>query len=366
MADNILGGEDRFGSTNDDLDFETEAPAREETVADAIRRSVDEQRSAEPAEVPERRERSRSEDGRYATEQERRAAAIASGKPVEAAAAEKPASEPATAAAEPLVMRPPVGWNAAAKAEFARLPPAVQESVARREAEVNNGFKVLQEYKGLEEYTPAIKASGLTHAEFTKRAVDWEKSLVNNGLGTANHVVGLVARNMGIPPAQVIRMMIGQVQPGQQQQPQQQRQGAPAPQPVNIQAEVNRQIAQREAEGKVDAFLADPANIHVETVAGTMTALISDARSRGASLDLKQAYDMACYANPEIRATLINRQGSPASLKDARQRQAADQARRAARATVGAPSGLPVRAGTPTHNSVIDAVRAAVAAQRDA
>ena len=307
-------------------------------------------------------ERSRSEDGRYATEQERRAAAVAAGRPIEAAPAEKAASEAPAVKDEPLVMRPPVGWNAAAKAEFARLPPAVQESVARREAEVNNGFKVLQDYKGLEEHTAAIKASGLTHAEFTKRAVDWEKALVSNGLGTANHVVGLVARNMGIPPAQVIRMMIGQ----QTQQPRAQQERQAVPQPVNIQAEVNRQIAQREAEGKVDTFLADPANLHVEAVASTMTALISDARARGVNLDLKQAYDMACYADPEIRATLINRQGSPASLKDARQRQAADQARRAARATVGAPSGLPVRAATPSHASVSDAVRAAVAAQRDA
>ena len=76
--------------------------------------------------------------------------------------------------------RVPPGWSAEAKAQFTSLPGEVQAAIAKREQEVDNGFRVLQDYKGLEEFTPLIRQAGMTHADVMRRAIDWEKALIHD------------------------------------------------------------------------------------------------------------------------------------------------------------------------------------------
>ena len=243
---------------------------------------------------------------------------------------------------EGVVLRPPPGWSAAARAQFGLLPPEVKEAVAKREADVATGMQVLQRYKGLETYTPAIEASGISHAEFTKRAVEWEQSLRTNPIGTLLHVARLGNVDI-VRLAQQIQQQGGQ-QP-QQRSPAQQavaqtyqqvRQQAPQPQ-QDFRAIIRQEFAEREAHGAVDEFLSDPKNIHAEAVADDMALLITNGRAD----DLEQAYEMACWARPEIRALLIRQAGAnPGSTSEAdRARRTASEARSAAKATVGAPSG---------------------------
>ena len=254
---------------------------------------------------------------------------------------------------EGVVLRPPPGWSAAARAQFGLLPPEVKEAVAKREADVATGMQVLQRYKGLETYTPAIEASGISHAEFTKRAVEWEQSLRTNPIGTLLHVARLGNVDI-VRLAQQIQQQGGQ-QPQQRSPVQQIQPQAPQPQ-QDFRAIIRQEFAEREAHGAVDDFLSDPKNIHAEAVADDMALLITNGRAD----TLEDAYDKACNMHPEIRALLIRQAGAnPGSASEAdRARRTASEARAAAKATVGAPAGpRPGRQETrtfPTVRSALD------------
>jgi hypothetical protein len=287
-----------------------------------------------------------------------------------AEAHETPKEEVPSAVAGPL--KPPPGWSAAARIQFEKLPPEVREAVAKRESEVAAGFQakeaVIQKYKGLETYTPMIEGSGLSHAEFTKRAVEWEQSLKTNPVGTLLHVAKL-------GNVDIIRLaqQIVQSRGGPQAQGQPQQQAAPQPQQPQPDiasiveaklAERERAVAERQAHGTVDQFLADPKNIHAEAVAEDMAFYISTKRAD----TLEQAYEMACYAHPEIRALLIRQAGAnPGAVSETeRARRRASEAKAAAKTTIGAPSGLPPNVKKDAHPATIrDAVRMAYEKARE-
>lgn len=129
--------------------------------------------------------------------------------------------------------RVPPGWSAEAKAQFATLPGEVQAAIAKREQEVDNGFRVLQDYKGLEEFTPLIRQAGMTHADVMRRAIDWEKALIHDPVNTVVHV----ARMAGVNLHALVNGQMEQVlqRSSQQAGPQQ---GGPQPRHVNVEATV--------------------------------------------------------------------------------------------------------------------------------
>ncbi|MBY2936949.1 hypothetical protein [Rhizobium leguminosarum] len=55
---------------------------------------------------------------------------------------------------------------------FKSVPAGTILPVTKREQEVDNGFRVLQDYKGLEEFTPLIRQAGMTHAGSAFRGAD--------------------------------------------------------------------------------------------------------------------------------------------------------------------------------------------------
>lgn len=344
---------------------ETQSAAPEH-VGDAVREAYELARDkAEAGDDPEKLEAirvKRARDGRF-----ERAADDDTKGPPKAAQAPSEGQEKVTAEnqeqREPdgaLSLKPPVGWNAQARAAYATLPPYVQQAVAQREVDVNKGFAVLQEYKGLEEFTPVIRAAGLTHAQFTKNAVEWERSLQTHPVQTVMHAAQLGRIDM----VQLARAILAQHEgQSQQGQPTQQRQPQPL-QPQQIEQIVEQRLTAREqvaAEAKASQtaqeFLDDPKNVHAEAVVDEMVALIQSGRA----VDLPSAYDMAIWARPDIRALLIKQQGS--SPSNGNPRRAADQARLAARATTGAPTGKSPASKSTEYSSVREAVRAAYASQ---
>jgi len=353
----------------------TDAPesAEPEHVGDAVREAFAQAKEkAEAGDDPEKLEQirvRRAKDGRFDRREgdDTQKAAKAAQTPSEAQekpAAEKPAvpSEKDPQASDgPLVLKPPVGWSPQARADFAKLPPHIQQAVAQREREVNNGFAKLAEYKGMDEHMPLIKASGLTAAQFTKNAVEWERSLKQNPVTTIMHAARVGGVDMVKLSQEILRRQGGQpaaIQPGAQRQP-------AAIQP-NVSQLVQQEFAKREFAAKqatasqtAEQFLADPANIHAEAVVDDMVALIRSGRAK----DLPAAYEMACWARPDIRPLMIKSQGQPSN--GTIRARAADQARAAAKATTGAPSGRPAATRSAVPSTVRDAVRQAYEAQLD-
>ncbi|OWO91456.1 hypothetical protein B5E41_26945 [Rhizobium esperanzae] len=244
--------------------------------------------------------------------------------------------------------RVPPGWSAEAKAQFSSLPGEVQAAIAKREQEVDRGFRVLQDYKGLEEFTPIVRQAGMTHADVMRRAIEWENALIRDPVNTVLHV----AKVAGVNLHALVNGRAGEAL-------QQHEQAAPQPRPINVEATVEHVLRKRDTETQVDAFLSDPANAHAEDVLDDMVALINSGRAS----TLQDAYDAACWMRPDIRQQLIS-QTAPAFVREqhAQRAAAADQARRASRSISGSSAPGPTRdaaRGQPTsiRDSLRDAMR---------
>ncbi|XKM41264.1 hypothetical protein A4U53_010980 [Rhizobium ruizarguesonis] len=347
------------GNGSEDLGTSLDKPI---SIRDSLRAAID---SADGNVSASNTDRQRDEHGRFAPKETDKTAPAQQ----QAAAAAKTAQTPAAATAAPAAQqtpqaqpqaseqqpaathRVPPGWSQEAKAQFGTLPPEVQAAVAKREQEVDNGFRVLQDYKGLEEFTPIVRQAGTTHADVMRKAIDWEQSLIRDPINTVIHVAKMAGVNLHA-------LVAGQQDQILQRRPQQAQQ-QPTPQPVNVEATVEQVLRKRDTETQVNAFISDPANVHAEAVLDDMVALISAGRASS----LKDAYDAACWMRPDIRQQLISQAAPATTVQDqtSQRAAAADQARRASRSISGSSAPGPTQgagAGQPT--SIRESLRTAL------
>lgn len=350
------------GNGSEDLGTSTEKPI---TIRDSLRAAID---SADGnVSASSSTDRQRDEHGRFApkeadknTAAPQAAATAPKADQTAAAGGAAPAAQQATQAptqaAEQQTAnthRVPPGWAPEAKAQFGSLPPEVQAAISKREQEVDNGFRVLQDYKGLEEFTPIVRQAGTTHADVMRKAIDWEQSLIRDPINTVIHVARMAGVNLQA-------LVAGQQDQILQRRPQQAQQ-QPTPQPVNVEATVEQVLRKRDTETQVNAFISDPANVHAEAVLDDMVALISAGRASS----LKDAYDAACWMRPDIRQQLISQTAQPAPDPNAQRAAAADQARKASRSISGSSAPGPSRDATASQPTTIrDSLRSAMHAAR--
>ncbi|MBY5579610.1 hypothetical protein [Rhizobium leguminosarum] len=344
------------GNGSEDLGTSTEKPI---SIRDSLRAAID---SADGnVSASSTTDRQRDEHGRFAPKEADKGATVPAAQQA-AAASPKPGDAPAAAAAQTPAVAPeqqpaatthrvPPGWAPEAKAQFGALPPEVQAAISKREQEVDNGFRVLQDYKGLEEFTPIVRQAGTTHADVMRKAIDWEQSLIRDPVNTVIHVARMAGVNLQA-------LVAGQQDQILQRRPQQAQQ-QPTPQPVNVEATVEQVLRKRDTETQVNAFISDPANVHAEAVLDDMIALISAGRASS----LKDAYDAACWMRPDIRQQLISQAAPANTVQDqtSQKAAAADQARRASRSISGSSAPGPTQgagAGQPT--SIRDSLRSAL------
>ena len=329
-----------------------EAPADvASAVAEALRQSrekVETPRAEGEAEPPKPAERGDGRDaqGRFATKDGQPAPVTP-----EAAQVAPQAQEQAPRFA------PPPGWSPNAKAAFGQRPAEVQQAVAQREQEINQGFQVLQNYKGLEQFNDFVKSAGTTHADVMKRAIGWERALIADPVGTALHA----AQQRGITPQMLARAITDPAFAEQIRQATVQQQPARQQPQVSLddyrrmaREEAERSFAERQINSEISSFFADPKYPHAANLEQDMAFLIEGKRAA----DLPSAYQMALLLHPEL---------APSGQSNVQQRSAAaaTQARVAAKATVGAPAGGQTpSASSGTPKTVEEAVRMAVARQR--
>jgi hypothetical protein len=111
-------------------------------------------------------------------------------------------------------------------------------------------------------------------------------------------------------------------------------------------AEQERQSSMtREVDTGITQFAADPAHKHYENVRGTMADLIEIATAQGRRITLNEAYESACWQNPQIRSMLLAEQ---AQASGASSSTAAQRARSAAVGVKNAPrAGAPIVTPSP-------------------
>lgn len=234
--------------------------------------------------------------------------------------------------------RPPATWSATAKAEYAKLPDTVRKEIVKREADFARGIQkyaekaeVADRYNAeFQPYEQMFRSLNATPEQFMRDALSTEYKLRTLSpqdktqllLQYANHygadlsiipqLLGTQPQTEGQPDIQeLVRKQVQQIVNPLQQKVQTWEQQSAAVQ--------QQQAAQREAEiqSQIDAFQNEvnesgqPKHLFFENVRGTMAALIE----RGEAKSLDQAYEMACYANNEVRAQLIAQQQSEAEAK---------------------------------------------------
>lgn len=298
---------------------------------------------AEPVETEqEKSDRVRDEKGRFAKTGDETVKAEA---PAEAASSPAPAvaaipeAPPAVASGEPV--KPPPGFSPTAKVVWDKETlskeewEAVKRDIAKRNDEVGKGFEKLAEWKPIERYAEMARQGGTTLERALENYVSIERELSRDFIAG----VSRLCQNAGIAPLALANQILArngvatsEGQPGSQ----------PAHQPANVDLtpitnELNalknyvQQQQTATVQNEIQRFASDPKHTFFENVKADMGILMN----AGKAATMEEAYDMACWANKEIRELLIKQQSAVPvpSAKVA----AATQARAAAKSITGSP-----------------------------
>lgn len=275
------------------------------------------------------------------------------------AGAAQPGAQEGTTVTHPSVPKAPDSWSAPMKEKFPTLAPEVQAYIAQRETDMNKKFTTQDEDRNfgkrvkdtLSPYMATIVQEGGT----PEKAINelFRTSLVLRSPNTAMRQQALqqIAKQFNIP----LGVPVQQGQQNPQFNSLQQRLDRIE---QATQAEVQQRQSQEGAQinGLVEAFAANPENVHYEAVKPKMAALLNSGQAK----DLQDAYDQATWADPEIRSTLTAAQIKAADEKRITEAQAkTDVAKRAAVSVVGGPGGaIPAQNASGSSESLRDTIRA--------
>lgn len=333
-----------------------EVPAEK---AEVVVADVPETEAEKAARVIDGKGRAHDEKGRFASKE-------AEQKP-EAAKPETPVaavdSKEVPAADDKPSLKPPTSWSPTAKVEFEKLPPAVQQAVAKREEEVNSGFAKFQDYKPIERYMEMAKQSGTTLDRALENYVGIENDLRQDMVSG----VARICQNQGIHPVALANQILARHGASPQQDGAGETQAnqtaqvdlSPVMQKISALETFINQQQSATVNSEIERFASDPKHTFFENVKADMGRLINS----GQAENLEVAYDKACWANKEIRELLIKQQAVSSSAKPAEE--AVQRARAADKAIGGAPSAGFVPKSAPAPGaSIRDTIKAAVEAQR--
>jgi hypothetical protein len=282
----------------------------------------------------------------------------------------KPVEVKPTEQAPVEAVRPPTSWSVPAKAAWDKLPPEVQQAIAKRETEVNNGFATLKDFQDLKPYAERARSQGQTLSQALGAYVgidDLFRRDAGSGFVHVAQNLGLnqqqagelfmrIATQLGAAPAPQAHQTAAE--PGQATQngldpnafqPLIAQAMQPLTQKLSTLEQQFTQQSQREqslrqtaAEQAVEQFRADPKHRYYDDVESLVANLIQKGivpRTGDLMADLSKAYDQACMLHPEVREALINeRVTQTQAAQIASTKEAADKARLASRSVTGSPS----------------------------
>lgn len=310
-----------------------------------------------------KREYLRDNAGKFATKEEAEKAAAAAAKAQTTAPkgddkgiTPGPRPGPKDAPRDP-TERAPQSWKPAAREHWASIPKEAREEIARRESEVQHTLKETAEarryadgvQKTLAPYQQYIKAEGSNDFQAIDNMMAAAVKLrTATGPESAQFIAG-IANQFGIGrfgPGWISMLdnALSGVAPSpqdvQQQAMQQamQQQFAPL---YEMQNEVLRQRQQQEAKleqasaAEIGQFMQTEKPEFINDVRFQMADIIDMGNANGTPYTLKQAYDIACQAHPEIRQVLQQREQQAIA---SRMTGAAQRAKQAAASVGGAPA----------------------------
>jgi len=212
----------------------------------------------------------------------------------------------------------PVALSGAIKAKWNELPEDVRAEWSKRENDIHQmmtrhdgELRLGREMKEVvSPYMAIIQSEGGTPAGAVKDLLNTAYVLRTGSPQQKAHLLRQVAEQYGVDlgqaaqPQEQIHPVIAQMQ----QELQMLRQQA---NPEVIEKRLQEKMEYANIQSEVSAFAANPANKHFEQVKPMMAPLLASGQAK----DMQEAYDMACYANPTIRSTLLAEQNAALEAK---------------------------------------------------
>jgi hypothetical protein len=270
-------------------------------------------------------------------------------------------SEPVTETVEEEpVRKPPASWSPQAKADFLTLPPHIQDEVLKRERDVEKGFETkaseIKRYAPIEAVIAPHRdrwtAHGVSEDQAIGRLLAADTYLRENPLAAIQEL----AQSYGVDLRMFAQGGLPQQQPALQPVMQRMQQLE-----AQLQArdEAAAQAQRSDVEKTIKAFSSSAEATYFADVEDDMTALIAAGRVQGDTMDekLKNAYEMATWARPDIRKLIQADQSKP-KQETAEQRQRTANAKKASGSITGSTNGAAVLA--PPDESLQDTIRRAM------
>jgi hypothetical protein len=254
-------------------------------------------------------------------------------------------------------LKPPPGWSPEARAAFSSLPAAVQQAISKRENEVSDGFKSksdelksfqdrAKEWQAIEEvlapHQAIFRANGRSNADVIRQLLGWMTVLGNNDPNVRRNGFKQLASSFNVD---INQLAPAAPQPAAEAIPPTDATGS---QPQNgfdlnavqrlIQEAVNQSVTpireqiSNQSQQTINEHIAQWAadKPYYQKVRMMMGGLIQAGQvpilSNGKP-DLDQAYQMAIYAQPEVRAEILK---AEEEKRQAEANQKAEEARLAA------------------------------------
>jgi hypothetical protein len=273
--------------------------------------------------------------------------------PVAADAQLTPSTDAAKAsevAAQPATNAPPAGWTAAEKAEWAKLSPAVQAAVSRREQEMSRGGQQWSEEKRryeavLSPVAEAARRNGMNTEQGLTALLNAQSFLERDPTAAIKWLAqshGVNLATLAGQPAEVSSAQSPDIEAIVRQAVQ--RSVAPIVAPIQQRWQQEEHRQQEMTTQMVVTFAAAPGHEHFGSVEQDIMDLIPPLKERNPTWTpqqvLQEAYDRAVYANPATRQTILTARETAADEKrrtEAAQR--ATKARGAAVSVTGSPQG---------------------------
>lgn len=335
--------------------------------------------SAEPAADPS----GRDEQGRFAAkvaETPADPAKPAEAAPVAATEPQMPEQQQAGADAKSIVT-PPATWSAGAKAIYSQLPEVARREIAKREQDYARGIQQYAErakvadafQREAQPYEAMLRAEGSNAVAALSSFLKQSYMLRTASPQERGRLIMETAQKFGADLSPYLGQQGQQAPDGQQDLSHlsQTVQQLIAPHLQRIQQWEQSQATaqQREAQqmeqdvsSQIEAFQSatnedgTPKHLYFENVRPLMSAYFANGQAK----DLEQAYDMACWANPEVRAALQAEQQRSA---EAQRLEEAKRKAGAARSASFNPSG---QGGVGIAGATQSSLRDEIAAQLDA
>src|SRR5699024_4836666 len=212
----------------------------------------------------------------------------------------------------------PSSWSKDVASKWDDLPAEVKAEIHKRESDYHKGIEPYRQGAAIAQemqqtiapYLQNIQASGVHPLQAISHLLGVEHTLRNGSPQEKAQKVAEIARDYGTD--------LQQLQPLPPVDPQTQALIRQNQQLQQFQQTTLQQQNQAVA-SEIEAFRANPENVHFEAVKDDMAALLQSGRAT----DLQDAYDKAVWMRPDIRQTLVQQQRTDA------QKQAAEQKRRA-------------------------------------